>query len=77
MLSLLLPAVETRFVLPLVRTTAQHQRILLPDTAPGQVEPGILECLSKVQPFRICMEDVVRYRSAQATSCKKRLYAIP
>ena len=25
----------------------------------------------------ICMEDVVRYRSAQATSCKKRLYAIP
>ena len=58
MLSLLLPAVETRFVLPLVRTTAQHQRILLPDTAPGQVEPGILECLSKVQPFRICMEDV-------------------
>ena len=58
MLPLLLPAVKTRFVLPLVRTAAQHQRILLPDTAPGQVEPGILECLSKVQPFRICMEDV-------------------
>lgn len=56
--ALLLPTVKTRFVLPLVRTTAQHQRILLPDTAPGQVEPGILECLSKVQPLSVSVEDI-------------------
>ena len=58
MLTLLLPTIQTRLVLPLVRTAPQHQSILLPDTAPGQVEPGILECLSEVQAFGICMEDV-------------------
>nr|DAL04895.1 MAG TPA: hypothetical protein [Caudoviricetes sp.] len=55
---LLLPAVKTRLVLPLVRTVSQHQSILLPDTAPGQVEPGILECLSKVQPLGVSVEDI-------------------
>ena len=56
MLSTLFPAEKTRFVLPLVRASAQHQRLLLPDTAAAEIEPGILECLSKIQAFGISVK---------------------
>ena len=45
-------------MLPLVRTASQHQCVLLPDTAPGQVEARILERLSEVQALGVRMEDV-------------------
>ena len=45
-------------MLPLIGTATQHQSILLPDTAPGQIESRILERLSEIQTFRVCVEDV-------------------
>ena len=50
------PSVKAGFVLPLVRTSAKHQCILLPDTAPGQLKPCRLKRLSEIQSFRIRME---------------------
>ena len=58
MLTAFLPSEQARLVLPLVRTPSKHQCILFPDAAAGKVEPGILECLSEIQSFRIRMENI-------------------
>ena len=52
------PAVKTGFVHPLVGTAAQHQGVLLPDAAAGQVEACLLEGLTEVQPLRVRMEHI-------------------
>ena len=51
-----LPAKKTRLMLPLVRAAPQHQGILLPDAAAGQVKACVFECLAEVQPLGIGME---------------------
>jgi len=51
-----LPTEQTRLMLPLVRRATQHQRVLLPDTAPGKIEPGIVECLSENQSLGVSVE---------------------
>ena len=51
-----LPAKKARLVLPLVRAAAQHQGVLLPYAAAGQVKACVLECLAEVQPLGICVE---------------------
>jgi hypothetical protein len=55
MLALLLPPEETRFVNPLVRASSEDERILLPDTAAGKLEPCLLECPAEIEPLRIGM----------------------
>ena len=47
-LSVFLPAVEYRLMLPLIRRAAQHQAGLLPDTAAGEVEACIRECPAEI-----------------------------
>ena len=54
----LLPAIETRFVLPLVRRAPQHQGLLLPDTAAGEVEPCSVKRLAEVQSLGIGMKHI-------------------
>ena len=58
--SSLLPAIETGLMLPLVWRPPEYQRVFLPDTAPGQIKPGIFERPSEVQPLSICMEQINR-----------------
>ena len=45
-------------MLPLVRAAPQHQGVLLPDAAPGQIKSGILESLAKIQALGIDMEHI-------------------
>jgi len=45
-------------VLPLVRGASQHQRLLLPDTAAGEVEPGGVKRFSKIQPLGVGVEHI-------------------
>ena len=45
-------------MLPLVRRSSQHQRLLLPDTAAGEVEPGGIKCLSEIQPLGVGVEHI-------------------
>ena len=47
-------------MLPLVVAAAQHQGILHPDTHPGQMQAGIDECPTEVQPLRIRMKNISR-----------------
>ena len=58
MLALLLPSEKARLMDPLVRTSAQHQGRLLPDTAARQVEACGIKCFAEVQPFCVCMEHI-------------------
>lgn len=48
MLTFLLPSEQARLMLPLIGRTSQNEARLLPDTAPGEVEPGGIKCLSEV-----------------------------
>ena len=57
-LAFLLPAVKTRLVLPLVGRASQHQRLLLPDTAAGEIEPSSVKSLSEVQPLGVGVEHI-------------------
>ena len=43
MLALLFPPEETRLMNPLIGASAQHQRILLPDTAARKLEACLLD----------------------------------
>ena len=47
-------------MLPLVGRTAQHQGLLFPDARPGEVEAGVRERLSEVQPLGVRMEHIDR-----------------
>ena len=47
-LAVFLPAVENRLMLPLVRGSPQYQRLLFPDTAAGEVEPGSVKRLAEI-----------------------------
>ncbi len=47
-LAFLLPAVETRLVLPLVGRASQHQGLLLPDTAAGEIKSGNVKRLAEI-----------------------------
>ena len=60
MLAVLQETVHNRLMLPLIIRAAQHQRILHPDTASGEVEPGVDESPAEVQAFRVRVEDVGR-----------------
>ena len=55
-LAFLLPAVKARLVLPLIRRAPQHQGLLLPDTAAGEVEPCGSKRLAKIQPLSVGVE---------------------
>ena len=57
-LAFLLPAVEARLVLPLVRGASQHEGLLLPDTAAGEIEPSSVKSLSEVQPLSVGVEHI-------------------
>ena len=54
----LLPAEQHRLMLPLVGASSQHKALLLPDTAAGKIESGIMECFAEIQPLCICMEHI-------------------
>ncbi|CAB0562267.1 hypothetical protein CIP107532_01810 [Corynebacterium diphtheriae] len=56
----LLPPVEDRFVLPLVRRASQHEGVFDPDAAAGELEPGIDERFAEVQPFGVGVEHISR-----------------
>ena len=43
-------------MLPLVRGASQHEGLLLPDTAAGEIEPGSVKRLSEVQPLSVGVE---------------------
>ena len=58
--TLLLPAEQDRFMSPLIRAPASHQRSFLPDTGAGEIESRVRERPAEVQPLRICMEYVDR-----------------
>ena len=57
-LAVFLPAVEARLMLPLIGAAAQHEGLLLPDTAPGQIKTRIGKCPAEVQPFGVCVENI-------------------
>ena len=57
-LAFLLPAVKARLVLPLVGGASQHQRLLLPDTAAGEIEPSSVKSLSEIQPLSVGVEHI-------------------
>ena len=60
MLSVLQEPVQHRLVLPLVIRASQHQGVLHPDTHARQMESGINERLSEVQPLSVRMEHIGR-----------------
>lgn len=47
-------------MLPLVGRAAQHQGLLLPDARPGEVEAGVGERLSEIQPLGVRVEHIDR-----------------
>ena len=53
-----LPAIEHRLMLPLIRRASEHQRLLFPDAAAGEVETGIGKSPAEVQPFGVRMEHI-------------------
>ncbi len=59
-LTAFLPAIEHRFVLPLVRAATKNKRRLLPYATAREIEPSLLECTAEVESFGICMEDIDR-----------------
>lgn len=54
----LFPTEQAGLVNPLIRAPAQHQRILFPDAATGEIEACVPEGLTEVQPFSICVPDI-------------------
>ena len=59
-LAVLHESVENRLVLPLVIRAPQHQGILHPDTASGEVESRVHKCPAEVRSFRIDVEHIRR-----------------
>lgn len=57
-LTFLLPTVETRLMLPLVRGASQHEGLLLPDTAAGEVEPGCVKCPAEIQSLGVSVKAI-------------------
>ena len=45
-------------MLPLVRGATQHQRLLLPDTAAGEIEPSGIKRLAEIQPLGVGVEHI-------------------
>ena len=56
--SVFLPAIKHRLVLPLVRRASEHQRLLFPDAAAGEVEACIGKSPAEVQTFGVRMEHI-------------------
>ena len=59
-LAVLHPAVEHGLVLPLVRGSPQHERVLDPDTTARELEACVLEGTAEVQTFGISVEHIRR-----------------
>ena len=59
MLPALLPAEQAGLMLPLVGRSSQHQCVLFPDAAAGQIESRIGECPAEVQPLIIFIDPKV------------------
>ena len=59
-LALLLPSKQAGLMPPLIRGASQHQGVLHPDTAAGQVEARFLERRPEVDALGISMPDVDR-----------------
>ena len=66
MLTTLLPAIQHRFVLPLVWASSKNKRRLLPDAATGEIEPSLFECTTEIKSFCICVENI--YGSKRKTN---------
>lgn len=58
MFSGFLPAEQARLMLPLIRATAQHQRLFFPDASAGKIKPSIREGLTEIQPFSVRVEHI-------------------
>ena len=59
-LAVLKEAVQNRLVLPLIVAAAQHQRVLYPNTYPGQVETCVHERPAETQSFCVRMKNIGR-----------------
>ena len=60
MLPGLLPAEQARFMNPLEWRTAEHERVLFPDTATGEVEARVPECFTEIEALGVGVPNVDR-----------------
>ena len=56
MLSVFLPTEQARFVLPLIRTSAENQARFLPNAATRKIKACGIECSAEVESLRVGME---------------------